>query len=327
MRLRTIGLISTLTLGLLVGPMPAEAQQAGKTSLIGYLSNKAGPSARTEVFLQALRHLGWVEGNNIAFVYRWRAAGKRGRYAAKAEELVRLKVDLIVTEGRATAQAAKNATKTIPIVMAVAGDAVEHGLVTSLARPGGNVTGMSEGFADLHTKLLEVLHETLPKVTRVAFLWNDTPVYARSLRAVQAVAPALGFAIQSLEFRPGEEIESVLEAALQERAGALMVVTGMYRSSGRQIAEFAAKNRMPAFSTSRSSVGRYFGLIGYGPHWPDMYRRSATYVDKILKGAKPADLPVQRPVKFSLVVNLKTAKQLGITIPPEVLYRATKVIK
>ncbi|MEE8513442.1 MAG: ABC transporter substrate-binding protein [Gammaproteobacteria bacterium] len=327
MRLRTIGLISSLVLGLLTGPLPAEAQQAGKTSLIGYLSNKAGPSARTEAFLQALRHLGWVEGNNIAFVYRWRAAGKRGRYAAKAEELVRLKVDLIVTEGQATAQAAKNATKTIPIVMAVAADAVEHGLVASLARPGGNVTGMSEGFADLHTKLLEVLHETLPKVTRVAFLWKDSPVYARSLRAVQAVAPALGFTIQSLEFRPGEEIESVLEAALQERAGALMVVTGMYRSSGRQIAEFAAKNRMPAFSISRSSVGRYFGLIGYGPHSPGMYRRAAMYVDKILKGAKPADLPVQRPVKFSLVVNLKTAKQLGITIPPEVLYRATKVIK
>ncbi len=327
MRLRTIGLISSLVLGLLTGPLPAEAQQAGKTSLIGYLSNKAGPSARTETFLQALRHLGWVEGNNIAFVYRWRAAGKRGRYAAKAEELVRLKVDLIVTEGRATAQAAKNATKTIPIVMAVAADAVEHGLVASLARPGGNVTGMSEGFADLHTKLLEVLHETLPKVTRVAFLWNDTPVYARSLRAVQAVAPALGFTIQSLEFRPGEEIESVLEAAVQERAGALMVVTGMYRSSGRQIAEFAAKNRMPAFSMSRSSVGRYFGLISYGPHWPDMYRRSATYVDKILKGAKPADLPVQRPVKFSLLVNLKTAKALGITIPPSILFRATEVIK
>jgi len=327
MRLRTIGLISSLVLGLLTGPLPAEAQQAGKTSLIGYLSNKAGPSARTEAFLQALRHLGWVEGNNIAFVYRWRAAGKRGRYAAKAEELVRLKVDLIVTEGRATAQAAKNATKTIPIVMAVAGDAVEHGLVTSLARPGGNVTGMSEGFADLHTKLLEVLHETLPRVTRIAFLWRDSPVYARALRAVQAVAPALGLTIQSLEFRPGEEIESVLEAAVQERAGALMVVTGMYRSSGRQIAEFAAKNRVPSFSISRGSVGRYFGLIGYGPHWPDMYRRAATYVDKILKGAKPEDLPVQRPVKFNMVVNLKTAKQLGITIPPEVLYRATKVIK
>ena len=326
MKLRTIGLISTLVLGLLAGPLVAEAQKAGKMPRIGFLSFRSGPRGPDEAFRQALRDLGWIEGQNIAIEYRW-GAGKQGRYPALAEELVRLKVDVIVTTGRTVTQAAKNATKTIPIVMAVGADAVEHGLVASLARPGGNVTGMSEGYAEIHTKLLEVLHETLPKVTRVAFLWNDTPVYARSLRAVQAVAPALGFTIQSLEFRPGEEIESVLEAAVQERAGALMVVTGMYRSSGRQIAEFAAKNRMPAFSMSRSSVGRYFGLISYGPHWPDMYRRSATYVDKILKGAKPADLPVQRPVKFSLVVNLKTAKQLGITIPPEVLYQATKVIK
>ena len=326
MKLRTIGLISTLVLGLLAAPLVAEAQKAGTMPRIGFLSFRSGPSGPDEAFRQALRDLGWIEGQNIAIEYRW-GAGKQGRYPALAEELVRLKVDVIVTTGRTVTQAAKNATKTIPIVMAVGADAVEHGLVASLARPGGNVTGMSEGYAEIHTKLLEVLHETLPKVTRVAFLWNDTPVYARSLRAVQAVAPALGFTIQSLEFRPGEEIESVLEAAVQERAGALMVVTGMYRSSGRQIAEFAAKNRMPAFSMSRSSVGRYFGLISYGPHWPDMYRRSATYVDKILKGAKPADLPVQRPVKFSLVVNLKTAKQLGITIPPEVLYQATKVIK
>ena len=326
MRLRTIGLISTLVLGLLAGPLVAEAQKAGKMPRIGFLSFRSGPRGPDEAFRQALRDLGWIEGQNIAIEYRW-GAGKQGRYPALAEELVRLKVDVIVTTGRTVTQVAKNTTKTIPIVMAVGADAVEHGLVASLARPGGNVTGMSEGYAEIHTKLLEVLHETLPKVTRVAFLWNDTPVYARSLRAVQAVAPALGFTIQSLEFRPGEEIESVLEAAVQERAGALMVVTGMYRSSGRQIAEFAAKNRMPAFSMSRSSVGRYFGLISYGPHWPDMYRRSATYVDKILKGAKPADLPVQRPVKFSLVVNLKTAKQLGITIPPEVLYQATKVIK
>jgi len=304
-----------------------EAQQAGKMPRIGFLSFRSGPRDTTEAFRQALRDLGWIEGQNIAIEYRWREAGKPGHYHAKAEELVRLNVDLIVTTGRTATQAAKNATKTIPIVMAVGADAVEHGLVASLARPGGNVTGMSEGYAEVHTKLLEVLHETLPKVTRVAFLWRDSPVYARAMRAVQAVAPALGLTIQSLEFRPGEEIERVLEAAVQERAGALMVVTGMYRSSGRQIAEFAAKNRVPSFSISRRSVGRYFGLIGYGPYWPDMYRRAATYVDKILKGAKPEDLPVQRPVKFNMVVNLKTAKQLGITIPPEVLYRATKVIK
>ncbi len=326
MRLRPVTLVVTLVLGLLAGPLPVDAQQAGKMPRIGYLSFKASPRGSDKAFRQALRDLGWIEGQNIAIEYRW-AGRKRGRYPALAEELVRLKVDLIVTTGRTVTQAAKNATKTIPIVMAVAADAVEHGLVASLARPGGNVTGMSEGHAELHTKLLEVLHETLPRVTRIAFLWRDSPVYARALRAVQAVAPALGLTIQSLEFRPGEEIESVLEAAVQERAGALMVVTGMYRSSGRQIAEFVAKNRVPAFSISRGSVERYFGLIGYGPDWSDMYRRAATYVDKILKGAKPEDLLVQRPVKFSLVVNLKTAKQLGITIPPEVLYRATKVFK
>jgi len=327
MKLRTIGLISTLALGLLAGPLPAEAQQAGKMPRIGFLSFRASPSGSDKAFRQALRDLGWIEGQNITIEYRWRAAGKPGHYHAKAEELVRLNVDLIVTTGRAATQAAKNATKTIPIVMAVGADAVEHGLVASLARPGENVTGMSEGYAEVHTKLLEVLHETLPKVTRVAFLWRDRPVYTRAMRAVQAVALAFGLTIQSLEFRSGEEIESVLEAAVQERAGALMVVTGMYRSFGRQIAAFAAKNRVPVFSISRGSVERHFGLIGYGPDWSDMYRRAATYVDKILKGAKPADLPVQRPVKFSLRVNLKTANQLGITIPPNVMYQATKVIK
>jgi len=317
-------LIATLILGWV---NLAEAQKAGKVYRIGYLHFRGGPSASDKAFRQGLLDLGWVEGKNISIEYRWRAAGKPRRYAAKVEELVRLKVDLIVTAGRKATQAAKNTTKTIPIVMAVGADAVENGLVASLARPGGNVTGMSEGYAEVHTKLLEVLHETLPKVTRVAFLWKDSPVYARAMRAVQAVAPALGLTIQSLEFRSGEEIESVLEAAVQERAGALMVVTGMYRSFGQQIAEFSAKSRVPVFSISRSSVRKYFGLIGYGPHWPDMYRRAATYVDKILKGAKPADLPVQRPVKFSLRVNLKTANQLGITIPPNVMYQATKVIK
>jgi putative ABC transport system substrate-binding protein len=328
MKLRTIGLISTLVFGLLAAPLLAEAQQAGKVYRIGYLHFRAGPTATDEAFLQGLRDRGWIEGQNIAIEYRW-AAGKRDRYPALAEELVRLKVDLIVTATTRPTRAAKNATRTIPIVMVAAPDAVENGIVASLARPGGNVTGMSQRWADLNTKLLELLHETLPEVTRVAYLGGNptSPTYVRTLRGLQAVAPALGLTIQSLSARHAEELESALEAAAQEQAGALLVSGSTYSRFGRPIAEFSAKNRMPVFSANWPRVEKHFGLLGYGPDWSDMYRRAATYVDKILKGAKPADLPVQRPVKFNLAVNLKTAKQLGITIPPSILFRADKVIK
>jgi len=243
MRLRTIGLISTLVLGLLAAPLPAEAQQAGKMARIGYLSHHAGPIASDEAFRQALRDLGWIEGKNIAIEYRW-AAGKRDLLTALAEELVRLKVDLIVTATRRAAQAAKDATRTIPIVMASAPDAVEHGLVASLPRPGGNVTGMTMQYSDVHTKLLELLHETLPKVTRVAFLAAASPpppVYVRTLRGLQAVAPALGLTIQPLELGHPIDINSALEAAAQERAGALLVPGLAYIRFKRPIAEFAAK--------------------------------------------------------------------------------------
>ena len=305
----------------------AEAQQAGKVPRIGYLGPRARPIAGDKAFLQALRDLGWIEGQNIAIEYRW-VARKWDRLPALSEELVRLKVDIIVVTYQRVAQAAKNATRTIPIVMAWAPDAVENGLVASLARPGGNITGMSVQFSDLYVKLLELLHETLPKVTRVAFLWDPTsPTHVRTLRGLQSIAPALGLTIQSLELRHAEDIESVLEAATQERASALVVPAQMYSRLGKRIAEFAAENRVPVFSLSYGSVENHFGLLAYAPDCIDMFRRAATYVDKILKGAKPADLPVQRPAKFVLVVNLKTAKQLGITIPPNVLYQATKVIK
>ncbi len=312
----------------------AEAQQAGKVYRIGYLSRAAGPTARDEAFFQGLRDLGWIEGQNIAIEYRW-AAGEMDRLPTLAEELVRLKVDLIVTSSRPGVQAAKNATTTIPIVMMWAADAVENGLVTSLARPGGNVTGMSEQLSDLFTKLLELLHETLPQVTRVAVFWNaKSSAYTRVFRAIQAVAPALGLTIQSLEFNfyrkaelRREKLESVLEAAAQDRAGALIVPTGFYLSDGRRIAVFATENRMPMFSVTSQSVEQHFKLLVYAPDWSDMARQAATYVDKILKGAKPGDLPVGRPTKYNLAVNLKTAKALGITIPPTILYQATKVIK
>ena len=327
MRLRTIGLFVILALGLLAGPLPAQAQQAGKVYRIGYLHFRAGPNATDEAFLQGLRDLGWIEGLNIAIEYRW-TARKWDRLPALIEGLLRLKVDLIVTKTRRIAQAAKNATTTIPIGMATGSDAVENGLVASLARPGGNITGMSEQYSDMHTKLLELLHETLPQVTRVGFLWApNSPVYVRTFRKAQAVAPALGLTIQSIALRHPEEIDSVLEAAAQERAGSLLVMGRLYITYGRRIAEFAAKNQMPVFSIRSPSVEKHFGLVAYAPDWSDMFRRAATYVDKILKGAKPADLPVQRPVKYNLLVNLKTAKQLGITIPPNVLYQATKVIK
>jgi len=334
MRLRTIGLISALVLGLIAGPLLVDAQQAGKVYRIGYLKHSSGPSASDEAFLQTLRDLGWIEGKNISIEYRW-AARRMDRLPALAKELVRLKVDLIVAASRPGVQAAKNATRTIPIVMTLCADAVENGLVASLARPGGNITGMSEQFSDVHAKLLELLHETLPQVRRVAVIWNPkSSAYTRAFRAIQAVAPALGLTIQSLEFNHYlkgqsrlEELESALEAAAQERADALLVMSGIYRLFGPQIAAFATKNRIPVFAVTPSAVEKHFGLLAYAPDWVDMSRRAATYVDKILKGAKPADLPVQQPIKYNLVVNLKTARPLGITIPPEVMFRATKVIK
>ncbi len=249
MRLRPVALVVTFALGLFAGPLPTEAQQKGKVPRIGYLHFRAGPIATDEAFRQALRDLGWIEGQNIAIEYRW-GAGKRDHLPALAEELVRLKVDLIVTAFRVATQAAKNATRTIPIVMASAPDAVENGLVASLARPGGNVTGVSDSHSDVNTKLLELLHETLPEVTRVAYLVGNrnSPVYVRNFRGLQATAPALGLTIQSLSARHAEEVKSALEAAGQERAGALLVSGSTYSRLKRPITEFASKNRVPVFS-------------------------------------------------------------------------------
>ncbi|HXV79617.1 MAG TPA: ABC transporter substrate-binding protein [Candidatus Binatia bacterium] len=306
----------------------AEAQQPKKIPRIGYLHFRAGPSPTDEAFFQALRDLGWIEGQNIAIEYRW-GAGKRQRYQTLAEELVGLKVDVIVTALRSVTQAAKNATSTIPIVMASAPDAVENGLVTSLAHPGGNVTGMSEQHAEISTKLLELLHETLPQVTRVAYVGADptSPAGERIVRALQAAAPYMGLTIQPLTARNPQELASLWKAASQEQTRAMMVSGDTYSRLGQSIARWAAKNHVPLFSLNWPLVEKYFGLLGYGPDWADMYGRAATYVDKILKGRKPVDLPVQRPVKYILIANLKTAKQISVTIPNTVLYRADKVIK
>jgi putative ABC transport system substrate-binding protein len=311
----------------------AEAQQPRKMPVVGYLDYGAAID-RDEAFFQGLRDLGWIEGQNIAIEHRW-AEGKIDRLPALAKELVGLKVDLIVTWSRPVVDAAKSATTTIPIVMVRAADAVENRLVASLARPGGNVTGMSEDHADLHTKLLELLHETLPQVKRVAVLWNPaSPAYTRSFKAMQSVTPAFKLTLQSLELNHyleaevgSEKLDGALETAAKKRAGALVVMPAMYTILGRRIAAFAAKNRMPVFSTQPHAVEKHFGILSYTYHTNDMSRRAATYVDKILKGAKPADLPVERARKFELLINLKTAKQIGLTIPPNVLARADKVIK
>ena len=325
--MRLIGLAVILTVSLILAPLAVEAQQAGKVYRIGYLSLRHGPGPFEEVFRQALRELGWIEGRNVAFEYRW-AAGQLDRLPALAEGLVRSNVDLIVTSTMRVARAAKNATKTIPIVMAVAADAVENGVVASLARPGGNVTGLSEPYATIHTKLLGLLHETLPDVTRVAFIVDTTSGPGRRNRdALQAAAPSLALTVRVFDHRRGTEFAGALQAVAREQVGAVIVMASNYEVHGPRIAEVAAKARLPVFSLSDIAVERHFGLLAYGPDWLDMYRRAATYVDKILRGAQPADLPVQQPMKFNLTVNLKTAKQLGITIPQVVLLQATKVIE
>ncbi len=333
MKMKVIGFALSVTFFALC--FPVEAQQKGKIPRIGYLSRKASPGGTDKAFRQALHKLGWIEGKNISIESRW-AAYKRERLPAMAEELVRLKVDLIVTATSGVVRAAKNATETIPIVMMYASDVVENGLVTSLSRPGGNITGLSERFTDLHTKLLELLHDTLPKVSRVAFLWDpSSPAYTRTFRVARDVAPALGLTLQSLELRRkgrsmkqrAEELESRLTAAIQERAGAMVVVSRSYVPFLRRVAEFEAKNQVPVFSILPSVVSKHFGVLGYAPDFKDMARRAATYVEKVLKGAKPEDLPVQLPQKFRFLVNLKRANQLGITIPPTVLYQATEVIR
>ena len=311
----------------------ASAQQPRKTPLIGYLDYGAATD-KDEAFFEGLRSLGWIEGQSIAIEYRW-AEGRLERLPALAKDLVALHVDLIVTRAATAIRAAKNATATIPIVMVRGADAVESQLIASLARPGGNVTGMSEEQADLHTKLLEVLHETLPQAKRVAVLWNPaSSTYTRSFRAIQAVAPTFGLTIQSLELNHyleaelrAKKLEGSLEAAARERAGALVVMPAMYNILGPRIAAFASKKRMPVFSAQGQAVEKHFGLVGYTYSTDDMSRRAATYVDRILKGAKAADLPVERPRKFDLVINLKTAKQIGVTIPPNVVARADRVIR
>jgi putative ABC transport system substrate-binding protein len=308
-----------------------EAQQPAKVPRIGYLSSvdAVRESIRTEAVRLALRELGHIEGQNIATDYRY-AEGKTDRYSELAAELVRLKVDIIVTAGGARLiRSAKNATKTIPIVMLGGADPVEEGLVESLARPGGNVTGITNLVRELGGKRLGLLKEAVPKALRFAVLYE--PANPSGVLEVKEVLPvaarALRLTIQPWEIRAVDGFDKVFAALNKEHLDGLYVTPGpLTRANEKRIAEFALKSRLPSMYQSREAVDGG-GLMSYGADLADIYRRLAIYIDKILKGAKPADLPVEQPTKFELVINLKTAKQIGLTIPPNVLGRADRVIK
>jgi ABC-type uncharacterized transport system substrate-binding protein len=317
---------------LLVVAVIAEAQQPKKVARIGYLSNgnPASESPRAEAIRLALRELGHIEGQNIATEYLY-AEGKPDRYPELAAELVRRKVDIIVVAGgSAPARAAKNATKTIPIVMVGAGvDPVDAGLVESLAHPGGNVTGVTALAVELGDKRLELLKEAVPKLARVAVLYNPTTASAviELKNVVPVAARALGLTVQAWEVRGADDLDSALVAMGKEHPDGLYVTSSpVFSASRKRIAGFVLKSRLPSVHITRDFVDAG-GLMSYGADLAERHRRVAVYVDKILKGAKPANLPVEQPTKFEFAINLKTAKQIGLTIPPNVLARADKVIK
>jgi ABC-type uncharacterized transport system substrate-binding protein len=328
--MKKAGLSSILiAVTLLTVAVAVEAQQPTKIPRIGYLGF-GSPSTiptRIEAFRQGLRELGYVEGKNI-FI-EWRSAeGNADRLPSLAAELVRLKVDIIVTNGPYSTRAAKAATVTIPIVMAAVGDPVGDGIVASLARPGGNITGLSSVAPELSGKRLELLKEIVPKLSRVAVFGSSTnPNTAGSLREVELAAGALKVKLQYLDVLSPKDIETAFRAAVKALAEAVLVLGGsLFNSQRTQVVELAVKSRLPAIYANQRTV-EAGGLMSYGVINLDLDRRAATYVDKILKGAKPADLPVEQPTKFEFIINLKAAKQIGLTIPPNVLARADKVIK
>jgi ABC-type uncharacterized transport system substrate-binding protein len=321
--------IFALALGALLFALcfSVEAQKPIRVPRIGVLLLGAPPNANLEAFIQGLRELGYIEGKNLLIDYRF-AEGRAERLPELATELVRLKVDAIFTAGTPAIFALKQATKTIPVVFFSTSDPVGTGVVASLAHPGGNITGISVLASDLWPKRLELLKEIFPKLTRVAMLWNKGNAgMALEAKATQEVAGPLGVALQDRGVKDPNELDVVFLAMTKDRPdGFLALMDPVLTSHQKRILDFLAQNRLPAIFENKNWV-EAGGLISYGANYADAHRRAATLIDKILKGAKPADLPVEQPTKFELVVNLKTAKQIGLTIPPNVLARADKVIK
>ena len=313
---------------ILIMPLATEAQQGRKVPRIGFLlmgSSQAGLTFALDAFREGLRNLGWTENENIAIEYRW-AGESPHRLPQLAADLVGLKVDIIIgsTPG---VQAAQHATTSIPIIMCIADDAVKQGFVPNLARPGGNITGMAALASELAGKRLELLREATPRVSRVALLWNPPGSSPDYLNDTQMAARSFGVTLQSVEIRTADDFEKAFASVLKGRAEALVVGTGQFLfTHQRRVVEFALRNRLPSIYAWKDPVSAG-GLIAYGVNIPQVYRRAAYYVDKILRGTKPGDLPVEQPTKFDLVVNLKTAKAIGLTIPQSLLTRVDEVIK
>jgi ABC-type uncharacterized transport system substrate-binding protein len=320
--------LGTLVGGILATPIAVEAQQAVKTYRVGFLWDSPGvfPDA-IEAFRKSLHDLGYVEGRTLVIEYRW-AEGKPERMRELAEELVRLKVDVIVAPSSVYTGAAKRATSEIPIVFMSHADPIASGHVANLARPGGNVTGLSIMMTETNVKGLEMLKEAVPGLARVAVVWDPaTPSHGPGLKAVEVAGPALGLRVQPVAVRSAAEFDSAFSAIARGRAGGVLVLsTPLFISGARRLAELAMAHKLPSMFGPRAHA-EAGGLMSFGPDRADLFRRGAIYVDKILKGAKPADLPVQQPTKFELVINLKTAKAIGLTIPQSLLQRADEIIQ
>jgi len=313
---------------ILAGPLVVAAQQSAKARRIGLLigSSQSFVAPYVAIFRQALRALGYVESESIAIEYRY-ADGHYDRLPVLAADLVRLKVDIVVTEGTPPTRAAKQATTTIPIVMTVTGDPVAAGLVTNLARPGGNLTGASFFFPEMAAKRLQLLKEVIPALGRVAIVWNPSnTVHGPVVKSVEEAAKALGIGVQHVKIQAPADVDDALLAIARGRESLVVLEDGLINVCSPQIAQVAAKHRLPTIFglTTFAEAG---GLMAYGPNRPELWRRAATFVDKILRGAKPGDLPVEQPVRFDLVINVSTAERLRLTIPPAVLVRADQVIE
>ena len=315
--------VAALALGMLPQLAP-DSVVAGDVRRVGVLGDTPGP--QWQAFRQALGELGYTEGQSIALEWRW-AEGQRERFLDIAAELVQLRMDVIVAEGAVAIRAAKTATSTIPVVMAITGDPVGLGFVSSLARPGGNITGSSSLSPELYGKQMELLKEVIRGLTRLAVLWTGNPASGLALRNIEGAAEALRVQLQLVEAPGAAELESAFSMLTMKRPSALLVVADhTFDGLQKQIADLAAKARLPAVY-NKSAFAEAGGLLVYGARYSDFFRRAAYYVDKILRGAKPADLPVEQPMRFDLVINLKTAQALGLTTPPHILFQADKVIR